>query len=201
MEQGPYRTRRFVDGPHPFETLKRVDKPTTFIDEPRVVRVPKRTDMFARAQFGDMGKALQEGAKGGHYARKSAPSFAQRRALGAFVLLQDGTPNPSGERPNDPQRNADNLKAASYFLGVDAVGLSRCPDWAWYSHDATGEKIDPPHPNAISMIIDQGFETMEGASGDDWISVAQPCALIFGFRFWRRNSSEIRTDTKRRHIR
>ena len=177
----PYRTRRFVDGPHPFETLKRVDKPTTFIDEPRVARVPKRTDMFARAQFGDMGKALQEGAKGGHYARKSAPSFAQRRALGAFVLLQDGTPNPTGERPNDPQRNADNLKAASYFLGVDAVGLSRCPDWAWYSHDATGEKIDPPHPNAISMIIDQGFETMEGASGDDWISVAQSMRAYLRF--------------------
>ncbi len=177
----PYRRRRFVDGPHPFETLKRVDKPTTFIDEPRVARVPKRTDMFARAQFGDMGKALQEGAKGGHYARKSAPSFAQRRALGAFVLLQDGTPNPSGERPNDPQRNADNLKAASYFLGVDAVGLSRCPDWAWYSHDATGEKIDPPHPNAISMIIDQGFETMEGASGDDWISVAQSMRAYLRF--------------------
>ncbi|NDH25702.1 MAG: 4Fe-4S dicluster domain-containing protein, partial [Rhodobacteraceae bacterium] len=130
---------------------------------------------------GDMGKALQEGAKGGHYARKSAPSFAQRRALGAFVLLQDGTPNPSGERPNDPQRNADNLKAASYFLGVDAVGLSRCPDWAWYSHDATGEKIDPPHPNAISMIIDQGFETMEGASGDDWISVAQSMRAYLRF--------------------
>ena len=177
----PYWTRRFVDGPHPFETLKRVDKPTTFIDEPRVARVPKRTDMFARAQFGDMGKALQEGAKGGHYARKSAPSFAQRRALGAFVLLQDGTPNPSGERPNDPQRNADNLKAASYFLGVDAVGLSRCPDWAWYSHDATGEKIDPPHSNAISMIIDQGFETMEGASGDDWISVAQSMRAYLRF--------------------
>ncbi len=177
----PYRTRRFVDGPYPFETLKRVNKPTTFIDEPRVARVPKRTDMFARAQFGDMGKALQEGAKGGHYARKSAPSFAQRRALGAFVLLQDGTPNPTGERPNDPQRNADNLKAASYFLGVDAVGLSRCPDWAWYSHDATGEKIDPPHPNAISMIIDQGFETMEGASGDDWISVAQSMRAYLRF--------------------
>ncbi len=177
----PYRRRRFVDGPHPFETLKRVDKPTTFIDEPRVARVPKRTDMFARAQFGDMGKALQEGAKGGHYARKSAPSFAQRRALGAFVLLQDGTPNPTGERPNDPQRNADNFKAASYFLGVDAVGLSRCPDWAWYSHDATGEKIDPPHPNAISMIIDQGFETMEGASGDDWISVAQSMRAYLRF--------------------
>ncbi len=177
----PYKRRRFVDGPHPFETLKRAEKPTTFIDEEHVARVPKRTDMFARAQFGDMGKTLQEGAKGGYYARKSAPSFAQRRALGAFVLLQDGLPNPDGTRPTDSKRNADNLKATSYFLGVDAVGLSRCPDWAWYSHDATGEKIDPPHPNAISMIVDQGFETMEGASGDDWISVAQSMRAYLRF--------------------
>ena len=43
----PFRNRRYVDGAHPFETLKRVDHPTTFIDEARVARVPKRTDMFA----------------------------------------------------------------------------------------------------------------------------------------------------------
>ncbi len=178
----PFAKRRFVDGPHPFETLKQVDKPTTYIDETRVARVPKRTDMFARAQFGDMGKAVQDGAKGGHYARKSAPSMAQRRALGAFVLIQDGEPAINiAPETGDAQRNADNVKAASYFLGVDAVGLSSCPDWTWYSHDALGEPIEPPHNNAISMIIDQGYETMEGASGDDWISVAQSMRAYLRF--------------------
>ena len=181
LNNDPFRKRRFVDGPHPYEKLKKVDNPTTYIDEDRVPRVPKRTDMFARAQFGDMGKALQEGAKGGYYARKAAPSFAQRRALGAFVLLQDGEPNPMGERPTDKDRNAANLKATSYFLGVDAVGLSRCPEWVWYSHDATGAKIDPPHNNSVCMIIDQGYETMEGASGDDWISVAQSMRAYLRF--------------------
>ncbi|MEO1538149.1 MAG: 2Fe-2S iron-sulfur cluster-binding protein [Pseudomonadota bacterium] len=176
----PYKHRYYVDGPHPFETLKRVEAPTTFIDEPRVPRVPKRTDMFARAQFGDMGKTLQDNAKGGHYARKAAPSMAQRRMLGAFVLLQDG-PAEDGPRPDDPKRNANNIKAAAYFLGCDAVGISRCPDWAWYSHDAAGDLIDPPHDNAISIIIDQGFETMEGASGDDWISVAQSMRAYLRF--------------------
>ena len=178
----PYAKRRFVDGPHPFERLKRVDEPTTFIDEVRVARVPKRTDMFARAQFGDMGKAVQDGAKGGHYARKSAPSMAQRRALGAFVLIQDGEPASeiSPETAN-AERNAENIKAACYFLGIDAVGLSRCPQWTWYSHDALGEPIEPPHDNAISMIIDQGYETMEGASGDDWISVAQSMRAYLRF--------------------
>lgn len=181
LNRNPFDKRRFVDGGHPFEKLKRVDSPTTYIDEARVARVPKRADMFARAQFGDMGKTLQDGAKGGYYARKSAPSYAQRRALGAFVLIQDGEPNQNGPRPTDAARNAANIKAASYFLGVDAVGLSRCPDWTWYSHDAVGDPIDPPHDQAISMIIDQGYETMEGASGDDWISVAQSMRAYLRF--------------------
>jgi len=182
MNREPYARRRYVDGAHPFEKLKRIDEPTTFIDEPRVPRVPKRTDMFARAQFGDFGQAVQDGAKGGHYARKAAPSMAQRRALGAFVLIQDGEPAAEiAPDATDPVRNAELIKATSYFLGVDAVGLSRCPDWTWYSHDAVGEPIDPPHDQAISMIIDQGYETMEGASGDDWISVAQSMRAYLRF--------------------
>ncbi|MEO0547554.1 MAG: reductive dehalogenase [Pseudomonadota bacterium] len=176
----PLAKRRFVDGAHPFEKLRRVNTPTTYIDEPRVARVPKRADMFARAQFGDMGKAVQKNATGGHYVRKSAPSTAQRRALGAFVLIQDGVPESEKAAP-DPQRHADLIKATAYFLGVDAVGISRCPDWAWYSHNALGEEIDPPHDQAISMIIDQGYETMEGASGDDWISVAQSMRAYLRF--------------------
>jgi len=176
----PFAHRKFVDGAHPFEKLKRVDEPTTFIDEARIPRVPKRTDMFARAQFGDMGKALQDGAKGGHYARKAAPSMAQRRALGAFVLLQDG--ESSAEKVAfSPKEAAALVKATSYFLGNDAVGISRCPDWSWYSHDAAGEPINPPHDQAISMVIDQGFDTMEGASGDDWISVAQSMRAYLRF--------------------
>ncbi|AXI44735.1 NAD-binding oxidoreductase [Sulfitobacter sp. SK012] len=176
----PYAKRRFVDGAHPFETLKRVDDPTTYIDEPNVARVPKRADMFARAQFGDMGKKMQDGAKGGHYVQQAAPSMAQRRALGAFVLLQDG--EPAQEKIQlDPREAADLVKATSYYLGADAVGISRCPDWAWYSHDALGNVIDPPHDQAISMIIDQGYETMEGSSGDDWIAVAQSMRAYLRF--------------------
>ncbi|MEL6206833.1 MAG: reductive dehalogenase, partial [Pseudomonadota bacterium] len=176
----PFARRDFHMGPHPFETLKRVKTPTTYIDGARVARVPKRTDMFARAQFGDMGKGPQQAAAGGYYARKAAPSMAQRRMLGAFVLLQDGESS-DGPRPDEARRNAVNVKAAAYFLGVDAVGISRCPDWTWYSHDATGAPIDPPHDQAISMIIDQGYETMEGASGDDWISVAQSMRAYLRF--------------------
>lgn len=176
----PFERRRFVDGAHPFETLKRVEDPTTYMDEANIPRVPKRADMFARAQFGDMGKPLQQAATGGLYVRKSAPSSAQRRALGAFVLLQDGDVATKKTKLS-PQEAADLIKATAYFLGVDAVGLSRCPDWAWYSHDARGAEITPPHDHAVNMVIDQGYETMEGSSGDDWIAVAQSMRAYLRF--------------------
>lgn len=180
LNQERYKKRRYVDGEQPFEKLKRVEQPTTFIDEERVARVPKRTDMFARAQFGDMGKPLQDNAKGGYYAKKAAPSMAQRRALGAFVLLQDGETHVD-RVPMTPQQASDLVKATSYFLGVDAVGISRCPEWAWYSHDASGAVLEPPHDQAISMVIDQGYSTMEGSSGDDWIAVSQSMRAYLRF--------------------
>jgi reductive dehalogenase len=176
----PYAKRKFVDGPHPFETLKRVDTPTTYIDAANVPRVPKRTDLFARGQFGDMGTKVQDAMKGGQHIVKSAPAAAQRRLLGALILLQDGAMAATPLR-DDPSRNAANLKAAAYFLGVDAAGLCACPDWTWYSHDATGSPITPPHDHALGVVIDQGFETMEGASGDDWISTAQSMRAYLRF--------------------
>jgi len=178
----PYKSRKFKDGAFPYETVKRVEKPTTFMDEPRIPRVPKRTDMFARAIFGDMGNHIQEGAKNGNYVRKSAASFGPRRPLAAFVLMQDGEVAPTvSPTTNDPQKNADNIHAALYFMGADAVGISRCPDWAYYSHDAVGDDLIPYHKNAISMVIDQGHETMEGASGDDWIACSQSMRAYLRF--------------------
>ncbi|MEL7468855.1 MAG: reductive dehalogenase domain-containing protein [Pseudomonadota bacterium] len=179
-DQDPYRIRSFVDGPHAFERLKRTETPTTFMDEPRIPRVPKRADMFSRAQFGDMGKSVQENALNGYYAAKSPYSMAARRPLGALVLLQDGESG-NGPAPDNPDRNTELVKAALYFLGSDAVGISRCPDWAWYSHDALGDPIEPTQHNAISVIIDQGHETMEGASGDDWISCSQSMRAYLRF--------------------
>lgn len=178
----PYAKRKYRDGGHPFETLKRVDAPTTYIDRANVARVPKRANMFARSLFGDLGKAAQEGAKNGNYVRKSAAAFAFRPSLGAFTLLQDGPAAPQiADGLDDHRKNADMVKATLYFLGCDAVGISECPDWAYYSHDAAGEKLTPYHNQAISMIIDQGHETMEGASGDDWIACAQSMRAYLRF--------------------
>ena len=178
----PYVQRDFCAGPHPFETLKRVDKPTTYIDEARVARVPKRTDMFARSKFGDMGKANQEAGRGGYFTQKSPMARALKQPMGALLVLQHGAPDPvKAKGTEDAQANADAIKAAAYFMGVDAVGISACAEWVWYSHDANGEPIEPAHPNAISFIIDQGFDTTEGSSGDDWIAVVQSMRAYLRF--------------------
>ena len=177
-----FAKRDFVQSEHRFETLKRTDETTTFIDEDRVARVPKRTDMFARSIFGDLGKTVQDAAKNGRYITRAPVSYAQRRALGAFVLIQNGdAASTTAPDTSDPQSNADRVKAAAYWLGADAVGLSRCPDWSYYSHDARGDEITPYHSEAISIIVDQGYETMEGASGDDWISGAQSMRAYLRF--------------------
>jgi ferredoxin-NADP reductase/ferredoxin len=178
----PFAKRPFHLGPYPFETLKRVEKPTTFMDEPRIPRFPKRAEFFARALFGDMGKSVQEVAKGGYYVVKSPIGACARRALGALLLLQFGGPRVAiSPRSQDPKRNAQNLKAASYYLSADAVGLCRVPEWAWYSHGSNGDPIEARHPHAVNLLLDQGYDTMEGASGDDWISVAQSMRAYLRF--------------------
>lgn len=177
-----YAHREFRMGAHPFETLPRRDEPTTFIDHERVPRFPKRADFFARALFGDLGAHVQQDAKNAHYVMKSPIGACARRALGALLLLQFGEARgPVSPRTNDPRRNADNLKAASHYLGMDAVGLCAVPEWAYYSHDAGGHPMPAYHANAINLLIDQGHETMEGASGDDWISVAQSMRAYLRF--------------------
>ena len=169
----PYAKRRFVDGAHPFEKLKRIEEPTTYLDEENIPRVPKRADLFARAQFGDLGKKIEDGSRNGLYVRKTAPSMAQRKPMSAFVLLQNkASASEISDTATDAKRNAENIKATCYFLGLDAVGVSRCPEWVFYSHDAAGQEIHPTHTSAISMIVDQRFDTMDGSSGDDWISVS-----------------------------
>ncbi|MFM8546706.1 MAG: 4Fe-4S dicluster domain-containing protein [Betaproteobacteria bacterium] len=182
LNRDPYRVRDFRMGPQPFEKLKRREAPTTFIDHDRVPRFPKRADFFARILFGDMGRKVQDEAKNANYVMKSPIGACARRALGALLLLQFGEARgPISESAQDPQRNADNLKAASYYLGCDAVGLCEVPRWAWYSHDAGGQPLPAYHRNALNMLIDQGHETMDGASGDDWISVAQSMRAYLRF--------------------
>lgn len=109
-------------------------------------RFPKRAGFCPRALFGDLGKAVQADAKNAHCVMKSPIGACARRALGALLLLQFGEARGAmSPSTADPQRNADDLKATAYYLGVDAVGLCAVPGWAYYSHDAGGQPLPAHH--------------------------------------------------------
>jgi len=175
FEGRPFSGRPFQLGPYPMETVERVSQPTTLIDAPNVPRVPKRHDMFVRAAIGDLGNKARHQLEGFRFITKNPFGHAMVPVLGAQVPLQYGEPAAAPALPasDDPAANAAAVKAALYYLGADMVGICEIPDYAWYSHDADGSEIQPYHKYAISILIDQGYETMEGASGDDWISGAQ----------------------------
>lgn len=170
----PYANRPFHLGPYPMETVKRQPRPTTLIDDENVPRIPKRHDMFIRAAIGDLGAKAKHELDNFRMITKSPFGHAMIPVMGGLVPLQYGEPS-ADKAPgyDDPKKNSELIKAALYYLGADMVGICEIPDYAWYSHDMDGSEIKPYHKYAICILIDQGYETMEGASGDDWISGAQ----------------------------
>ena len=159
-------------GRYPMERIRRVDEPTTLIIDDEVQRVPVRAGGFPRAANGDMGPKFKEDVK--VFAFKTPSAQAYIKQIGVMVPHQDGPVAPSpAAGTDDPDANAEALKALAYHLGGDMVGVCRIPTYAWYSHRGDGTPIEPYHRNAVVILLDQGYETMEGASGDDWISGAQ----------------------------
>jgi reductive dehalogenase len=159
-------------GRYPMEKVRRVDEPTTLVIEDEVQRVPARHNFFVRARAGDLGpRPQQEVAR---FIPKAPHGMASSDMLNRMVPLQHGDAAPTvAPGTDDPDRNADAVKALGHFLGADMTGVCDAPSHVWYSHHPDGTEIEPKHRNAIVFVLDQGYETMEGASGDDWISGAQ----------------------------
>ena len=161
---------------YPMEQIKRVDKPTTLIFDEEIPRVPQRANFFMRARHGDLGqKAKREVAR---FAVKHPLTHGMMGPLRALVPHQDNAPDEvdasaPGRELHDARANSNNIRALAYHLGVDLVGICEVPRYAWYSHRPDGTPTEPYHRFAVVMLIDQGFDTMEGASGDDWISGCQ----------------------------
>ncbi len=157
----------------PMETVKRVERPTTLILDDEVPQVPKRAAFFQRALHGDLGdKAKTERTR---FAFKTPLSFSLLQVIRSLVPFQGGEPAPAIDRARyrNIQANAHALKSLSYALGSDLTGICEIPRYAWYSHKEDGNEIKPYHRFAVVMLIDQGYDTMEAASGDDWISGSQ----------------------------
>ena len=155
------------------ETVPRVDRPTTLILDDEVPKVSKRAAFFDRALRGDLGpKAQRERHR---FAFKQPHTSGMMASMRAMVPIQGGEPavDARPEDYDDPAANSRALKSLSYLLGADLTGICEIPDYAWFSHGAKGEEITPYHKFAVVMLIDQEFDTMEGAAGDDWISGTQ----------------------------
>jgi len=154
------------------ETVDRVDRPTTLIIDDEVPRVPKRASFFDRAIHGDLGKKTQ--AERSRFAFKHPLATAMVNQIVAMVPHQDG---PVADMENkactDAAENTRALKSLSYLLGAELTGICEIPDYAWYSHVDDGKPVECHHKYAVVMLIDQEYDTMEGASGDDFISGAQ----------------------------
>ncbi|WP_321395644.1 hypothetical protein [Emcibacter sp.] len=157
---------------YPMEDVQRVEEPTTLILEDEIPRVPKRAAFFERALRGDLGdKAQRERAR---FAFKQPLAWSMLGPIGSMVPLQEGpVAEQKPARCEDPLQNSMALKSLAYFLGADLVGICEVPRYAWFSHKEDGREIAPYHKYAVVMLIDQGYETMEGASGDDFMSGPQ----------------------------
>lgn len=159
-------------GRYPMEKIKRTDEATTLIIPEEIKRVPVRAGGFPRAAHGDLGPKFQKDVKVFSYKTPQAQTYIEQ--IGEMVPHQDGpVASEVAVETSDPDRNADALKALAYHLGGDMVGVCKVPEYAWYSHNGKGEEITPRHSYGVVILLDQGYETMEGASGDDWISGAQ----------------------------
>lgn len=172
LERWRQNSRRTHLSKFAMETVDRVDRPTTLIIDDEVPRVPKRASFFDRAIHGDLGEKTQR--ERSRFAFKHPLATAMLRQIRAMVPHQDG---PVGEHPaascGDVEENTKALKSLSYFLGAELTGVCEIPDYAWYSHGDGGVPIECHHKYAVVMLIDQEYDTMEGASGDDFISGAQ----------------------------
>jgi len=159
-------------GRYPMEKVRRVEETTTFIIDDEVPRLPKRVNGFYRGHKGDFGPKAK--AEFWRFATKTPVGEAMVKIQAAQMPHQDGpvakTVDPGSL---DPQRNRRALKTLMHHMGADIAGTCEAKRYTWYSHDFHGKPIDIYHRNAIVAVIDQGYETMEGASGDDWVSGTQ----------------------------
>ena len=165
------RSRPIHMGAYPMEKIRRVDRPTTYISDD-VPRVPKRANFFTRAAMGDLGE--KAGRERRERFAKTPLSVTLRRMSSSQDDFHDGPVAPEkAPIPDDPAEVAKHIKSLCHFLDADMVGICEVPDYAWYSHDNDGSEITPYHKYAIVLMTDQRFETLEAASGDDWISNSQ----------------------------
>jgi len=158
--------------PYPVHVLRRVDRPTTLINEREVQRVDERESGFNRARRGDFGPYIQKEVA--RFVGKYPLSAALAEMAGNLADLVDGEiATQKAPSTDDPEAMARHIKSVAYFLRAEIVGICQLPSYAVYSHSmATGEPIELNHKYAVAIVIDQDYKTSAAAVGNDWISAS-----------------------------
>jgi len=166
-----YRTKKNVNtDPFPVDTLKRVERPTTLINDGEVSRVDERDGGFQRAGKGEYGPFLQKEYR--RFMTKYPLSGALLRMSRALAPLVEGDVRdhkvPVGD---DPVILARHIKETAYFLRADMVGICELPSYAVFTHNRwDGKPIELNHKYAIAILIDQDWKSASAFNGYDWIS-------------------------------
>ena len=158
--------------PFPVHRLKRVDRPTTWINDAEIQRVDERDGGFYRAGRGDYGSYVQREY---HRFQEKYPlsdsllTMAQRLAGPDAVSGRPG-PEPAPGTDN-PVAMARHIKETAYFLRADMVGICKLPPYAVFSHSRWDDQpIELNHTYAIAILVDQDYKTAAAFDGHDWIS-------------------------------
>ncbi|MFC1820426.1 reductive dehalogenase [Thermodesulfobacteriota bacterium] len=164
-----YKGRIYPD-PYPVEKLKRVDRPTTKINDDQVQRVDEREAGFKRAGRGDFGPRIQKEYM--RFVPKHPGSKASMWMMYKMIPFVDGNIKPTkAPIPDDPVGLSLHIKEYAYFLRADLVGICKLPPYAVYTHNFEGDMpVELNHKYAIAILIDQNWNTNEAFNGHDWIS-------------------------------
>jgi 3-chloro-4-hydroxyphenylacetate reductive dehalogenase len=162
--------------PFTMHAVKRVETPTTRIDESKITRVREREAGFCKAAAGDYGPRLQKEFR--RFVPKHPISGAIAWMRDNMMPFRDGNMAPAtAPIPEDPLAIARHIKETAYFLRADGVGICELPPYAVYSHKfsfknmAAGEiPTELDHRYAIAILVDQDERTNQAFSGSDWIS-------------------------------
>lgn len=156
--------------PFPVHKLKRVDRPTTKIDENLVPRVDERDGGFQKANRGEYGEKYQKEYH--RFMEKYPISSALLNTARHLSPIVDGEiKNEKAPLPNCKKELARHIKELAYFLRADMVGICELPKYAVFTHSRwDGAPIELNHKYAIAILIDQDWKTADAFNGRDWIS-------------------------------
>jgi len=158
--------------PFPAGKLKRVDRPTTIIEDDNIRRVSQRDSGFNKAARGLYGPAFITGPFGDPLSGAESRMLQMMRRLPQGMVAARKAPI-----PEDPRLLSRHIKETVYFLRADAVGICKLPPYAVYSYhydpdnpDSPGFPVELTHKYAVAILIDQDWRTASAFTGSDWIS-------------------------------